>query len=205
MQMGLERIAFFSDAVMAIAITLLTVDLRVPDIAREAVAQQLPGALVAMGPKILSFVLSFAIISIYWFSHHRNFAYIRRYDTRLIVLNLVFLLWVAFLPFVTDLLGRYGDQPLPNVLYALDASALGLTMGAMWSYATRGSRLVDADQAPAIARSMSWRVALASLVFLASIPLAFVSVQAMQLSWFGAPLLGAVFSRLGKRGSGRKT
>jgi uncharacterized membrane protein len=202
--LGLERIAFFSDAVMAIAITLLAVDLRVPEIAHDLAAQQLPLELGRMLPKFVSFVLSFTIIGVYWFSHHRNFGYLRRYDTRLILLNLLFLLWVAFLPFVSDLLGRFGDLPLPNVLYALDASALGLTTGAMWSYAVRGNRLVDADFEPAAARSMSWRVSLASLVFLASIPLAYVSALAMQLSWFAAPLLGFIFNRLGRRKSIQK-
>src|SRR5512143_3862197 len=86
-QLGLERIVFFSDAVMAIAITLLALDLRLPVVDAAVAGQVLPAQLAALQPRFMTFCISFIVIGIYWISHHRYFGYIRRYDTRLILLN----------------------------------------------------------------------------------------------------------------------
>src|SRR5512137_1560994 len=90
---GLERIFLFTDAVMAIAITLLVLDLRVP----EGPAG-LGRALIALWPSYLSYLLSFVIIGNYWLSHHRLFRAIGRYDDRLVWLSLLFLFFIALLP-----------------------------------------------------------------------------------------------------------
>lgn len=196
MKLGLERIIFFSDAVMAIAITLLAINLRIPDIPASQEAQQLPHELALMAPRLFSFMLSFMVIGIYWISHHRNFGYICRYDATLLVLNLLFLFCIALLPFATDTLGRYGDLPLPNVVYTLTAAGVGIAMSVMWYYAAHNRRLVDADMDVKLVHSMMWRVPVASLIFLASIPLAYVNVGLIHLSWWGALLLGMLFLRL---------
>src|SRR5919199_4021121 len=115
---GLERIIFFSDAVFAIAITLLVLNIEVPDIPQGRVAQELLGQLLALWPKYLSYVISFLVILIFWISHHSIFSTIRGYDRVLIWLNSLFLMFVAFLPFPTALLSEYGDQQLVVVIYA---------------------------------------------------------------------------------------
>jgi TMEM175 potassium channel family protein len=140
---GLERIMFFSDAVMAIAITLLVIELRVPEIVRELVNTQLLSALLKLWPRIVSYILSFAIISNYWLYHHRTFRNIRRYDYHLIMLNLIYLFFVALLPFSTRLLGFYPYTRLAIVIYSINVFPLGVVMFEILRYAYVGNRLID--------------------------------------------------------------
>jgi uncharacterized membrane protein len=194
--LGLERLIFFSDAVMAIAITLLAVDLRVPEIAREVAAAELPRQLVEMAPKITSFVISFVIIGIYWIAHHRNFGYIKRYDTRLILLNLLFLLFIATLPFITGLLGEYSYLALPNMLYAFFAACIGLAVFAIWRYASHNHRLVDEQISADLIRAVNVRGLVGPLVFLLSMPFALINPLYTQIVWWLVPLSAWLVTRL---------
>ena len=138
-----ERIAFFSDAVFAIAITLLVVELTVP----EGPASRLGAALRELGPKFFAFALSFLVIGQFWMAHHRIFRYVRRYDLGLLWVNLLFLLTVAFLPFPTALLGAYFDAHIAGVFYGLSLfvpSALGMVL---WFYASSRALLGDVPRA----------------------------------------------------------
>ncbi len=136
-EFNLERLVFFSDAVIAIAITLLAVDIRAPELQGPVTALGLQRAVMDMEPQFLSFTISFFVIGIYWMGHHRTFGYIKGYDGRLIWLNLLFLFFVAILPFTTNLLGRYGDFAFVNAVYAANAAACGAAMTGLWFYASR--------------------------------------------------------------------
>ena len=94
-----DRVLFFSDAVFAIAITLLVVDIRVPEVVLNAAT-----SFMSLDDKILSFVISFLVIGLFWMGHHRLFRYITALDRPVIFLNLLFLGAIAFLPYPTALL-----------------------------------------------------------------------------------------------------
>ena len=94
--MELERLVNFSDAVIAIAITLLVVQFSVP-----AASEDVGEALLDRWPQFLSFILSFFVIGIFWMAHHRIFRYVARMDQGLLWLNLLFLMCIAFLPYPT--------------------------------------------------------------------------------------------------------
>src|SRR5919202_2739867 len=142
--LGLERLVFFSDAVIAIAITLLAIEIRLPEL-HDEVAAALPRALAGLGPRYFSFAISFLVVGSYWWGHHRMFRIIRRYDDGLIWLNILFLLCVAFLPFASAVLGEHGDERSAVVFYSLAIVATGLVETLLWLYAARGHRLVDAQ------------------------------------------------------------
>jgi uncharacterized membrane protein len=114
----LDRIVFFSDAVFAIAITLLVLDIKVPEIPDDLVADELSAQLLALWPKYFGYVLSFVVIITFWNSHHSIVSGIRGYDRGLIWLNSIFLMFVAFVPFPTALISEYGDHQLPVAIYA---------------------------------------------------------------------------------------
>src|SRR5260221_6007582 len=115
----LERVVFFSDAVFAIAITLLVLELRMPErLAEPAPDHQLAVGLLHLIPKFLSYAISFWLIGLYWWVHHRLFRHIRRWDEGLIWLNLHFLFLVAVLPFPVALVGSWGDRRGAEVFYA---------------------------------------------------------------------------------------
>src|SRR5690242_11346955 len=108
--MGLERLVFFSDAVMAIAMTLLALEIKLPGAEAELTSAQLFSQLTAIWPKYLGFVLSFLVVGLYWMSHNRQFRNLRRYDSTLVRLNFVFLLLIAFLPFPTSVASEHSNS-----------------------------------------------------------------------------------------------
>ena len=126
-----DRILYFSDAIFAIAITLLVVDLQVPDAPNLQSGTQLRESI----PRIGGFALSFAVIGLFWLGHHGLFRHIKGLDRSLILLNLLFLGCIAFLPYPTSLLSAAGDQVPATVFYAASIAAAGLAEAAVWLYA----------------------------------------------------------------------
>ncbi|MGI8596716.1 MAG: TMEM175 family protein [Thermoleophilaceae bacterium] len=175
------RIVAFSDGVMAIAITLLVLNIETPDlpIGRE---DELPGALFAQWPDLLSYAFSFAVIGRFWIQHHRFFGALERFDPRLVLLNLVFLALTALVPFTTDLLDRYGSEPVAPMLYALILALAGLANWAMIAHALRHG-LVRPDVQAATLPFAARRSLIPTGIFLASIPIALISPTAAELSW----------------------
>src|SRR5512142_798349 len=198
-QLGLERIVFFSDAVMAIAITLLAIDIRVPEVNPTVAAQQLPALLSAMQPRFMTFFISFVVIGVYWISHHRYFGYIKRYDTRLVLLNFVFLFFIVCMPFLASLLGEYVFLPVALIAYTVAIAALGLAMALIWWYASRSHRLVEADLSPELIGTINVRLFSAPIVFLVAVPFAYVSSTAVIIVWWLSPLAVVLAMRIWSR------
>jgi uncharacterized membrane protein len=92
------RVTAFSDGVFAVAITLLVLSLQPPQLSDAVAAHHLARAVLDLWPKLLSYMLSFVIVGIYWVSHHNTFALFRRVDRALLWINLLFLMCVAFVP-----------------------------------------------------------------------------------------------------------
>lgn len=153
-----ERVVFFSDAVFAIAITLLVIEIKVPVMGNHAhgdmfpsieeVRREGPPALFHLIPKILGFFVSFLVIGQYWINHHRNFGHIRRYDSGLLWRNLILLMAVAFIPFTTGLYYEYFYWNVALILYAANVLCAGLAQLWVWRYATKNHRLTDATLSP---------------------------------------------------------
>lgn len=121
--MNKQRLEAFSDGVFAIVITLLILDIKIPEVQPSA----LPTALITILPQLLTYVLSFFIIGLYWHLHHQVAAQIKLIDEAFIWLNLVWLLFVSVLPFPTALLGRYPLQPVPLMIYGLNLILVNVT------------------------------------------------------------------------------
>ena len=128
----LERIVFFNDAIFAIAKTLLALDIRLPDIPSGEVADALPGALSGPWPKYLSYVISFVVIATYWMAHHGTFRYTKSWDRKLVRLHFLFLMFIAFVPFPTSVLGEYGDRQIAVMIYAADLAVAWLLLALIW-------------------------------------------------------------------------
>ena len=179
----LDRIVFFSDAVFAIAITILVLDIRVPDIPEGRVAAELPAQILTLGPKYLSYVISFLVLAVYWQAHHRVFKHIRGYDGTLVWLNFLFLMAVAFLPFPTSLLGEYSGQQVSVVIYAANAAGASLLLSAISWYAAKGHRLVAPDLDDEEQKLRLMQGLAVPVVFLASIGVSFISPVAAMYFW----------------------
>ena len=180
-QRDLDRLVFFSDAVVAIAITLLVIGLHVPNLPPDATDADLRAALLAMVPQFFSVILSFAVIALWWTTHHRFFASVARLDGRLIVLNLFFLSAIAFLPFPTSLLGQ-GALPTAVALYAATNAAIGYAIAGMREYADRAGLLAPDIPRDAF-RLRTRRSLVAPTVFAASILVAPINPVVAGWSW----------------------
>lgn len=122
---GLERLILFSDAVFAIAITLLIIDIRIPF--REDMSNRLLLSLLGERlPELFGFIISFFVIGGFWVLHHKMFGHVRRGDQRLLWLNLFFLLFIVLLPFSTSVFGVYGNLAVATTLYTLNVLLAGL-------------------------------------------------------------------------------
>ena len=121
--MNKQRLEAFSDGVFAIVITLLILDIKIPEVQPTA----LGAGLVNILPQILTYILSFFIVGLYWHLHHQVAAQIKLIDEVFIWLNLVWLLFVSVLPFPTALLGRYPLQPIPLTIYGINLILVNVT------------------------------------------------------------------------------
>ncbi len=167
----IERLVFFSDAVFAVALTLLVLDLSLPD---GVAAGRLPAALGALWPGMLALLISFFVISFFWRAHHRVFHLIERYDRWLIGLNFLFLLGIVLQPFSTELISRYGTERLAVTLYAGLLAVTGLLLTVIWVYATAKGLLGDATLDAELTRFYTLRTLIPSLLFLVSAGLALI-------------------------------
>jgi uncharacterized membrane protein len=191
--LGLERLVFFSDAVIAIAITLLVLEIKVPELELGAGSSELTRQVLALWPKYLGFLTSFWVIAFYWLSHHRTFRFIREYDSGLLRINMLVLFFIAFVPFPTALLFEYPAQWITVVLYAGTLAAIGLSMLWLWRYATQDHRLVEPSLSPLLIRSTFNRMLVTPAVFLVSILVAFFNPGLAMNCWLILLLFFFVF------------
>jgi uncharacterized membrane protein len=123
---ALERMIFFSDAVFAIAITLLVIDLHPPELPRGASDAAHLHALARLMPNFVSFGVSFAVIGMFWMGHHRAFGLAGRYSPRMLGWNLGLLATIVFMPFAAAYLSSNIFQRVPAILYCLVMLAAAL-------------------------------------------------------------------------------
>jgi uncharacterized membrane protein len=188
-----DRVLFFSDAVFAIAITLLVVDLRVPAAAGHVVARRELHEAIS---SIIGFAISFAVIGIFWLGHHSIFRYIRAFDRRLILLNLFFLGIIAFLPYPTQLLSVTSTkQTAAVVFYAVCGGAAGLAEAAVWSYGTSPRTGLGAPVSAGLRRFMLLRTLRLPVIFGLSIPVAFLAPTVATVMWTLIAVSGIVIDR----------
>jgi uncharacterized membrane protein len=213
-RLGYDRLLFFSDAVFAIAITFLALELRLPaglgsDQAVSSAAVW--AALGSLWPRYLSFAVSFIVIGLYWLGHHRMFRLINRYNDRLVRLNLIFLFFVVVIPFPTTVLGNYGSTQPSILLYAGNLALTGFVQVLIWRYSTAGRRLVEtqltAEQYRRVVRTVTVRGLIPPVVFTLSIGVSFYSPRWANYSWvlIGPGLLAMRLGALRARGrNGRR-
>jgi uncharacterized membrane protein len=151
--METNRVESFSDAVFAFAITVLVLAIGVP----EAGAPLGP-SLVELWPSYLAYIMSFVVIGAIWINHHAMFRHIVRADAWVLMLNLLQLLFIAFLPFPTAVLAQAFlsgiDEPLATAFYGVTLAALGVSVTATWAYASRDHQLLDDRITPEKARRL---------------------------------------------------
>ncbi|WP_435156441.1 TMEM175 family protein [Haladaptatus sp. DFWS20] len=176
---GLSRLTGFSDGVFAIAITLLILNIELPE--RTGSAAVGVYRVITEWPDILAYVISFLVIGNYWIGHHSVFEDIEYYDRRLLWLNIIYLMFIAFIPFSTALLGDFPGS-FPVIVYAGTLALTGIVFAGLWRYAWANGLLdetVDTDQV----REITLSILIPSAIFTGSVLVALISARLAMYSW----------------------
>jgi TMEM175 potassium channel family protein len=186
-----SRIVAFSDGVFAIAITLLVLNLGVPE---HLHGDDLAALLWDQRQDLFAYAISFAVIGRFWIVHHRFFSDVTGFDGRLLALNLFYLAWIVLIPFSSQVLGDHGGDPAAIVLYSLNLAGVVLVGMALFADARRRglSKMTDADAADNRRRAL-----FIAAVFLGSIPVALLNGHVAQFVWLilFAPVLVSLLRR----------
>jgi len=185
------RVEAFSDGVIAIAITLLILEIHVPAI-EDASPDLLIQALRDLWPSYFGYVISFATVGIMWANHHTIFRVIARTDHYLILTNLLFLFFLATIPFPTALMAEYLGHPAERIgviVYSGWFLLTALSFNLLWNYASRGDRLIDANADPAVVSSITSRFRLGPPAYVLAFLLSFFSTPATLALLLGFALL----------------
>ena len=195
----LERLIFFSDAVFAIAITLLIIEIHPPHLGREASDWAHIVALINLSPSFVAFFISFFVIGAFWAGHHRAFSLACHWSPALVMPNIFMLAAIVFMPFATAYMGTNMGQRVPTVLYDVVLLATGLLNIRLVRLAT-SPPVVDEHADPltvARTRARGWGVTLGAALALA---LAFVVPKLAQFALMTIPVwLRLVVSRAEKK------
>jgi len=138
------RIENLSDSIFAFAMTLLVLNLEVPQ-PSAALRLSMESVLQSLNTDFMQYAVAFLALAVFWTIHHRQFNYITFIDMRMLWLNIIGLMLVAIVPFTTELADTYYNDRLALIIFESNFLLLGLIFYLQWTYATMGHRLVDRD------------------------------------------------------------
>ena len=183
-QIKVEYVVSFSDALFAFSITFMALSIQIPtftsNIAESELTRRLSQLLI---PNIIHYMVSFMVVGMYWVSYHRIFEHIRRADIALVWTNLLFLLFIALVGYFTGLLSTYDTHRIVVISFSGIMAATGFVLCLMWWYAAHNRSLVDQDIQEHLIKYILMRTFVTPLIFLASIGISFINVQAAQYFW----------------------
>jgi len=178
----LERMILFSDAVFAIAITLLIIEIKVPEIHGAGLSESaLVSAVLHLMPKLAGFFISFMLIGMYWTRHHFLFGFLVDYTPALLWLNLLFLLSIVLMPFSTGIFGEYSVPSAiylktPLIIYVANVCFSGFMLYLLWRYVGNPDHgVADPSLHPSIVHDAKVRAGLVTIVFALTIGVAFIN------------------------------
>jgi uncharacterized membrane protein len=194
--MSIERFELFSDGVFAIAMTLLVIELKVP----HAKGEQLLAALFNLAPHFLAYATSFLVIGVLWLNHHVLFHFVKRVNRTSSILNLLLLMFVAYIPFATALVGDNSGEKVAVAFYGLSLAMTGVVYNILWLYVAASLLVGEAQMEPAAMRKATWWSLAYPVAYFVAAALAFVDIRVSAAIYITIPvyylLPSAIDSRL---------
>jgi len=201
---GIERLLALTDGVVAIALTLLVLQLQVP--AGTAVLTKHPDSALALwralkpdGSELTSYLVSFLVIAQFWMVHHRVLRGMRGHSEGLAWRNFSFLLALTLMPFTSDLIGRYGTNPVAITFFGLNLVAISLSTQWIFLYAAHHNLLMDVARSKLDERTARVRVLLVIIIVVVSILLAWTDPQLAKFVWLLFLVVSPVAERVSRR------
>jgi uncharacterized membrane protein len=197
----LERLVFFSDAVFAIAITLLVIEIHPPHLPRGASDLAHVAALANLIPIFVGYLISFWVIGMFWMGHHRAFALATHYSPRILIWNMALLNVIAFMPFATSYLSAHFMERVPTIFYCI-VMLLAALLNMKVNRTATSPPMVDGKADPEAVRYVRRRGLSVMLGALTAVAIAVVAPTIGQMGLITIPLWRLVLVRL-SRGRGR--
>ncbi len=184
-----------SDGVFSIAMTLLVLELKVPELSHHATNDELLAALAKLRPSFLTFFVTFMISGSFWFLHHLTFHFVKHMNQVLCWINLLFLMFVSLLPFSAGLLGHFAGQQVSQLFYFGNQLVLALLLLAHWMYAQKKG-LTDTEEHPEQAATVTWRIWSMALAFTAGLLITPLRSEGGRIGFAAGLICMAVLRRL---------
>lgn len=178
----LEHIVTFSDAVFAFALTLMALNIDIPDLALDLSEQQLTERLYEMIPYLESYILSFFIIALFWVSYHQIFNHIKESYISMVYLNLVFLLLITILSISTSLVISFDKYQISYLIYYLVVVVTSTLLMGIWWYALRIDAVSETLH-PYFKKGMLVQLGIIPIVFVLAIGISFINLNVAQYFW----------------------
>lgn len=198
-ELPVERITALSDGVFAVAATLLVLEVHVPQVSGDNQSAALLLGLIEQAPKFYSYVLSFMIICIWWVAHHHLLHLLRHTDRGLLWLNSLFLLWLAFLPFPTAMMGDYPRERAAVMFYGSVTTLAGICFASMRYYVFYVGKLVAHDLDRGLMRRAMIKSAMNPILHTVAVLLALIDTRLALVLYTLLPLTFIVPSGLDRQ------
>ena len=179
---SLDRIGALSDGLFAIAMTLIVLEIQVPQLPHGSDDRALANALLDLGPRFITYLLSFLTLGIFWNGQQTQLSYVDRANRDLAWLELVFLAVIALFPFTTSLLAENIDLRLALALYWLNIFASGLILYAIWAYADRAGLLREGT-GPEVGAAIRRRIGIAQVLYFVGLLIGVVVGTYPAIAW----------------------
>jgi uncharacterized membrane protein len=192
---NLERLTFLVDGVFAITMTLLVLELRLPDSNDASLAQNLR----AMLPRLYIYFIAFYSIANHWVVHQRMFRHITNADTTMLWLTILGLLFITLIPATTAIVGRYPSEKLAMACFSVNSALQALTTSLFWSYVSKQQKDFATQSDPRLLAVTSQIWLSISVGWFVSILLGYINVFAAYISWILLPNLVAAWGNYKRR------
>jgi len=197
--MTTHRIEALTDGVFAIAMTLLVLNLALPEARLGLTHADLITLLSGQTDKFFNYALSFILLAIFWIRHHQQSHYVKKTDMAYLWMNIIFLMFIVLIPFSTSLIGDYSNEPLAHVFFGSNILILGTLLMLNWHYATGHNRLIVHDVDPRIVSSSRKRGLVTITVSILAIGIAFLNTDISNYIYLLIPILQEVIRRRSRK------
>jgi uncharacterized membrane protein len=181
----IEHVISFSDAVFAFAITLMALTIDIPDLPANLSQSELLQRLDNSYPQLEDYIISFAVIAIFWISYHQVFNHIKGSHISMVYLNLLFLLFITLLSLTTSFVTNYASYQIPYIIYCIVVIMTSSLLVLIWWYATKDYRLVDKGMHPLFIKGTFFALLAIPIIFSISIVISFIDLDIAQYFWLG--------------------
>jgi uncharacterized membrane protein len=181
----IEHVISFSDAVFAFAITLMALTIDIPELPLNLSQSDLLHKLDDIYPQFEDYIISFAVIAMFWISYHQVFNHIKGSHISMVYLNLLFLLLITLLSLATSFVTNYASYQIPYIIYCILVIMTSSLLMLIWWYATRDHRLVDKGMHPLFIKGTFLGLLSIPIIFGVSIIISFINLDVAQYFWLG--------------------